>query len=134
MMERRFKAADSELYNAIGFVEEELEKHECPMKVTMQVTVAVEEIFVNIAHYAYGEDEGDMTLGVEVTDSDVVICFADRGIPFDPLARPDPDVTLSAQERRIGGLGIYMVKKTMDEVQYRYEGGQNILTMRKRIG
>lgn len=134
MMERRFNAADSELYNAIGFVEEELEKHECPMKVTMQVTVAVEEIFVNIAHYAYGEDEGDMTLGVEVTDSDVVICFADRGIPFDPLARPDPDVTLSAQERRIGGLGIYMVKKTMDDVQYRYEDGQNMLTMRKRIG
>lgn len=134
MMERRFKAADSELYNAIGFVEEELEKHDCPMKVTMQVTVAVEEIFVNIAHYAYDQEEGDMTLGVEVTDSEVIICFADHGTPFDPLARPDPDVTLSAQERRIGGLGIYMVKKTMDEVQYRYEDGQNMLTMRKRIG
>ncbi|MBQ0037643.1 MAG: ATP-binding protein [Clostridiales bacterium] len=134
MTERKFEAVDGELYNAIGFVEEELEKHDCPMKVTMQITVAVEEIFVNIAHYAYWPNKGDMTLSVDATDCEVVIRFTDRGTPFDPLSRPDPDVSLSAEARRIGGLGIYMVKQTMDHVEYRYEDGQNILTLRKRIG
>ena len=63
----------------------------------------------------------------------MLLRFADRGMPFDPLAKKDPDVTLSSEERDIGGLGIFMVKKTMDDVEYRYENGQNILKIRKKL-
>ena len=72
-------------------------------------------------------------ISVTVDGETAGIEFRDRGIPFDPLARPDPDVTLSAEERGIGGLGIYMVKKTMDEVLYRRENGENVLTIRKKL-
>ena len=97
--------------------------------------MAVEEIFVNIAHYAYapGEGEAEIAALVEGDPAELVVEFRDSGVPYDPLAKPDPDVTLSAEERGIGGLGIYMVKKSMDDVQYRHEGGRNILTIRKRL-
>ena len=131
---REYTAALDELDNVTGFIEEELEKLDCPFKVSTQVAVAVEEIFVNIAHYAYGGETGRMMLCfVPGDDGYVDIVFVDRGIPFDPLKREDPDITLSAEEKPIGGLGIYMVKKSMDEVIYSYENGQNILTLRKKI-
>ena len=105
------------------------------MKIQMAVCVAIEEVFVNIAHYAYGDGEGDMTLGMGFDEKSREITFrmADRGIPFDPLKKPDPDITLSAEEREIGGLGIYITKKTMDSVTYSYENGENILTMIKKV-
>ena len=134
MTEREFIAADAQLYSVLGFVEEELEKLDCPMRVSMQISVAVEELFVNVAHYAYGGAPGPMTLSVQPeTEGGVTLCFTDGGIPFDPLAKADPDVTLSAEERKIGGLGIYMVKQTMDDVRYRYENSRNILTIRKKF-
>ena len=73
---------------------------------------------------------------MEVTENplSVVITFIDGGVPYDPLATEDPDTTLSAEERDIGGLGIFMVKKSMDEITYRYEGGKNVLSIRKKIG
>ena len=101
----------------------------------MQILVAVEEIFVNIASYAFVPDQGNAIVRLEFSVSPVVvtITFMDNGIPFDPLQRRDPDVTLSAEERRIGGLGIFMTKKTMDSVDYEYKNGQNILRLKKSI-
>ena len=99
----------------------------------MQIDVAVEEIFVNIANYAYPSGEGEAVISIEA-DKDaksVSILFEDQGTPYDPLKNEDPDITLSADERPIGGLGIFMVKKSMDEVSYEYKDGKNRLTISK---
>lgn len=119
----------------IEFVNGELEKHDCPPKTVMQIDIAVEEVFVNIAHYAYapGEGEATITCSVEGDPLRAAIRFEDRGVPYNPLNKEDPDVSLSADERSIGGLGIYMVKKTMDSVEYDFLSGQNILTIQKRL-
>ena len=118
-----------------NFVSEELESQGCSMKVMMQIEIAVEEIYVNIVHYAYNPEIGKATIRCEVTDNpmQVIIQFMDSGVPFDPLAKEDADITLSAEEREIGGLGIFMVKKSMDEIAYRYENGRNILSIRKNL-
>ena len=115
------------------FVREELEKQECSMKIMMQIEIAVEEIYVNIVHYAYNPSVGKATIRCEVTDNpmQVMIQFLDSGIPFDPLAKEDADITLSADERDIGGLGIFMVKQSMDQVNYEYKDGKNVLTIKK---
>lgn len=117
------------------FVNEELEALDCPMKAQMQIDVAIDELFSNIAHYAYSPEVGNATVRVEVVEDplSVIITFIDKGVPYDPLAKADPNVTLSAEEREIGGLGIFMVKKTMDEVTYEYKDGRNILTIRKSL-
>ena len=116
-----------------NFVSEELESQGCSMKVMMQIEIAVEEIYVNIVHYAYNPEVGKATIRCEVTDNpmQVIIQFLDSGMPFDPLAKADPDITLSAEERGIGGLGIFMVKQSMDEVNYEYVEGKNVLTIKK---
>ena len=116
-----------------NFVSEELESQGCSMKVMMQIEIAVEEIYVNIVHYAYNPEIGKATIRCEVTDNpmQVIIQFLDSGVPFDPLAKKDADITLSAEEREIGGLGIFMVKQSMDEVSYEYKEGKNVLTIRK---
>ena len=105
------------------------------MKAQIQISVAVEEIFVNIANYAYAPEEGPATLRLEVDEEPLVVTvtFIDHGTPYDPLAKEDPDITLSAEDRQIGGLGIFMVKETMDEVIYEYKDGQNILKLKKDI-
>lgn len=117
------------------FVNEELDKHDCLMKARMQIDVAIDELFGNIAHYAYDNGTGSATVRIEVTEEPlaVILTFIDSGKPFNPLERPEPDTTLSAQERAIGGLGIFLVKKTMDEVVYRYEDGHNILSIKKML-
>lgn len=119
----------------LDFINAELEAHDAPMKTIMQINIAAEEIFVNIAHYAYRPGTGEATVCVDVEGAPpcAVIRFIDRGKPYDPLSREDPDITLDVEERQIGGLGIYMVKKSMDEVSYAYEDGQNILTIRKQL-
>lgn len=118
-----------------SFVDEQLEELNCPMKAQMQIDIAIDELFGNIAHYAYTPDVGNATVRVEVVEDplSVVITFIDEGVPYDPLAAADPDVTLSAEERAIGGLGVFMVKKSMDEITYRYENGSNILSIRKKL-
>ena len=118
-----------------NFVSGELESQGCSMKVMMQIEIAVEEIYVNIVHYAYNPEIGKATIRCEVTDSpmQVIIQFMDSGIPFDPLAKEDADITLSAEERNIGGLGIFMVKQSMDEVNYEYKEGKNVLTIKKAL-
>ena len=123
------------LDRVLGFIDGILEENDCPMKEMMQIDVAVEEIFVNIAHYAYKPDVGKAVVSASM-DSDhaiISVSFEDTGTPFNPLAKEDPDVTLSAAERKIGGLGIFMVKKSMDNVHYERKDGKNILTLVKRI-
>ena len=117
------------------FVNQQLEELDCPMKAQMQIDIAIDELFGNIAHYAYNPEIGQATVRVEVIEEplSVVITFIDNGVPYDPLAKADPDTTLSAEERDIGGLGIYMVKKSMDEITYEYKSGQNILTIKKNL-
>ena len=116
-----------------NFVSEELESQGCSMKIMMQIEIAVEEIYVNIVHYAYNPEVGKATVRCEVTEDpmQVIIQFLDSGVPFDPMAKEDADITLSAEERDIGGLGIFMVKQSMDEVKYEYKDGKNVLTIRK---
>ena len=126
------------LPEVLGFLDEHLEEHDCSMKVQMQLDIAVEEIFVNIANYAYPDSEGDADIQISFsTDGDgrpfVTISFCDKGVFFDPLDHTDPDITLSAAEREIGGLGILMVKKYMDDMFYEYKDEQNILTMMKYL-
>ena len=135
MPELKIEARIENLDQVLTFIEKNLEAWDCSMKAQMQIAIAVEEIFVNIAHYAYAPAVGTVRIRLENPDNvDMVqITFTDKGIPYDPLAKEDPDVTLSAEERQIGGLGIYMMKKTMDEVYYVYENEENILTMIKKI-
>ena len=115
------------------FVEEQLECMDCPMKIQMKMGIAIDELFSNIALYAYSSGDGDVTVRVEKQEEPaaVRITFIDRGVPYDPLKKEDPDVTLSAEEREIGGLGIYLVKKTMDDISYEYKDGQNVLSVLK---
>ena len=135
MTNKTFKAQTEALSDILGFVDLMLEKYECPMKIQTAVCVAIEEVFVNVAHYAYKDREGDVTLGIGFDKESRIITFRmrDKGVPFDPLKKPDPDITLSAEDREIGGLGIFITKKTMDTVEYVYENGENVLTMTKRI-
>ena len=135
MTNQTFPAKTESLTDVLGFVEETLERFECSMKIQMALCVAIEEVFVNVAHYAYGDGEGDVTLGIGFDEASRTVIFrmADKGVPFDPLKKPDPDITLSAEEREIGGLGIFITKKTMDSVTYANENGENILTMTKKI-
>lgn len=135
MTNRTFPAKTESLPDILGFVEETLEGYGCPLKIQMSLCVAIEEVFVNVAHYAYNSGNGHVTLGVgfDASDSTVTFRMTDKGIPFDPLKKPDPDITLSAEDREIGGLGIFITKKTMDSLTYSYENGENILTMIKKI-
>lgn len=117
------------------FVNQQLEELACPMKAQMQINIAIDELFSNIAHYSYNPEIGQATVRVEVMENPlaVSITFIDNGVPYDPLSKEDPDLTLSAEERQIGGLGIYMVKESMDEIIYEYKDGQNILSIKKCI-
>ena len=135
MKELKLAATVENIEVVTDFVNEQLEALDCPMKAQMQIDVAIDELFGNIAHYAYTPEVGDATVRVEVINDPlaVVITFIDNGIPYDPLAKADPDTTLSAEEREIGGLGIYMVKKSMDDITYEYKDGQNVLTIKKKI-
>ena len=136
MRELTVEAKLDHLDEVLAFVDSSLEEMECPIKAQMQIDVAVEEVFVNIASYAYAPGTGSATLQIE-TEQDppaVAITFIDSGMPFDPLLKPDPDVTLPAEERQIGGLGIYMVKKSMDSMEYERRDGKNILKIKKHLG
>ena len=116
----------------LAYIDERLEEAGCPLKVQMQIDVAAEEIFVNIANYAYDHDGGSVIISMDLNDSpEAVISFIDTGVEFDPLKKQDPDTTLSADERQIGGLGIYLVKRSMDQVKYKRDGDKNILTIHK---
>ena len=129
------KALLENLQEVLSFVDGFIEELGASMKAQMQIDVAVEEIFVNIASYAYTPDTGNAVISVETVPEkkQVVITFKDSGKPYNPLEKPDPDITLSAAERSIGGLGIFMVKKSMDDMYYEYSNGQNVLTIVKGL-
>ena len=135
MKEITVPALLEELGRVTEFVDRELEAHDCPMKVQRQVDIAVEEIYVNIAHYAYHPEIGEATVRCSVGGDPLqgMIQFMDGGKPYNPLLKEDPNVSLSAEERDVGGLGIYMVKKSMDDIAYEYENGKNILTIKKSL-
>ena len=135
MKELTLSATVENIETVTEFVNAQLELMDCPIKAQMQIDIAIDELFGNIAHYAYNTEVGSATVRVEVSEAPlaVIITFIDNGVPYDPLGRDDPDITLSAEEREIGGLGIYMVKQSMDEITYEYKDGQNILKIKKNI-
>ena len=129
-------AADrNNLLKVQSFIDEQLEDAGCPMLTQIAIDVAVEELFVNIASYAYDQEIGVAVVRVEMLDDplSVKITFIDNGKQYDPLAKPDPDITLAAKERKKGGLGIYMVKNSMDDMRYEYRDEKNILTIKKNL-
>lgn len=123
------------LPEVLSFVDAFVEEAGVSMKAQMQIDVAVEELFVNIASYAYAPDTGNATIKVrrDPEKEQVFITFIDSGKPYNPLEKEDPDITLSAEERGVGGLGIFMVKKSMDDMRYEYKDGQNIVTIMKKL-
>ena len=135
MKEITLAATVENIETVTEFVNAQLELLDCPIKAQMQIDIAIDELFGNIAHYAYNTEVGSATVRVEVSEAPlaVIITFIDNGVPYDPLGKDDPDITLSAEEREIGGLGIYMVKQSMDEITYEYKDGQNILKIKKNI-
>ena len=118
-----------------AFVDEKLEKLDCPIKAQSQIDIAIDELFSNIAKFAYHPETGPATVKVEVEENPmtVIITFIDHGQPYDPLKAEDPDIHLDAENREVGGLGVYLVKKTMDDVTYEYKDGKNILRIKKKI-
>ncbi len=117
------------------FVEEILQPLNCSMKIQMQLELAVEEIFVNIANYAYGESTGKAFITGRILENPLrlELVFMDEGTPYNPLAREDPDLEQKMEDRAIGGLGIYLVKKNVEEIAYSYQEGKNVLTLCKHI-
>ncbi|RKM59242.1 ATP-binding protein [Butyrivibrio sp. CB08] len=135
MKELKIDATVQNLDEVLAFLDGELEGMDCPMKEQMQLDVAVEEIFVNIASYAYEPGTGYALIQIKELDAPkrVQVTFIDEGVPYDPLQKEDPDITLSAEERQIGGLGIYMVKQSMDNIYYEHKDNKNVLTIEKNI-
>ena len=130
------EAAVRSIPEVTEWVDAELDKLLCPLRVRMQIDIALDEILSNIAYYAYAPGTGEMTVALEAAgDGDGVrLEFTDRGRPYNPLKNAAPDITLPAEERSEGGLGILLVRKTMDEVRYEYRDGMNVLTVRKDWG
>ncbi len=135
MKEKVFEAKDENMLDMLGFVEAELEAFGCSMRMQTAISVALEEVFVNICHYAYPDGVGNATVkvGINPDTSEMTCIISDSGIAFNPLAQEDPDITLPAEQRDVGGLGILIVKKTMDFVEYTRVNDENILTMKKKL-
>ena len=135
MKELTVDAAVENIETVTAFVMAELETLDCPVKAETQIAIAIDELFGNIARYAYSPDIGKATVRFEVDDdpTSVIITFIDHGVPFNPLEHVDPDTHASAEERQIGGLGIFLVRKTMDMVEYAYRDGRNILMIKKNL-
>ena len=135
MKELDIPAQRENLSEVLKFIDVELEQLGCSMRLQTAIDVAVEEIFVNISSYAYDPEVGQVTIRVDVSEDPLTIeiGFIDSGTPYDPLAKPDPNMKIPLRERKKGGLGIYMVKKSMDDISYEYKDGKNILTIKKMI-
>ena len=133
-----FEATDENLEAVNDFIHEQIKPFSCQSQTLFQIDLAVEEIFVNISHYAYSPDKGTVQIDCSVektadAPAKLTVSFTDKGKAFNPLAKPDPDITLSVEEREIGGLGIFLTKKYMDSVLYERKDNQNILTFTKTI-
>ena len=135
MKEITVDATIENMNTVTAFVDDFLDQIACPMKSKIQINIVIDEIFGNICHYAYKDSVGAVTVRVEsgTTPKAVFLTFTDNGVPYNPLETEDPDITLSSEERKIGGLGIYLVKKNMDEMKYEYVNQQNRLWMEKKL-
>ncbi len=135
MKELTVEATISNIEKVTDFVNEELERLDCPIKAQMQIDIAIDELFSNIANYAYHPETGSATVQIEVNEEplSVILTFMDNGKPYDPLKRQDPDTTAPLEERDMGGLGIYIVKQSMDDISYEYRDGMNILKIKKKF-
>ncbi len=132
-------ASIEELGNVMTFMDNFLESNACPLKEQTQLDIAMDEMFSNVAFYAYEEQPEDIPRKVTVIlaasedNTEFSIKLIDFGIPYNPLEKPDPDVDLPIEKRDIGGLGIFIVKNTMDKMFYERKNNQNILTMIKNV-
>ena len=117
----------------LSFVSFLLDTNGCTPKARTQLRMAVEELYVNVTLYAYPSKDGWAEIRGAVENGTATFRLIDGGTPFDPLAKPDPDTLLSGEEREIGGLGIFMVKTMVDELEYEYRDGCNRLTLRKQL-
>ncbi|MBR6873334.1 MAG: ATP-binding protein [Ruminococcus sp.] len=135
MKELTIEATPENVDTVIEFVDEQLDEYGCGFNEKMAIDVAVDELFANIAHYAYNPDTGYATVRVDVIKEplSVEVTFIDNGKQYDPLAKSDPDITVDIEDRPIGGMGIFIVKKSMDAVKYEYKDGKNILTIKKKL-
>ncbi len=137
MKELKVEADHENMQKVQDFVKGELEQSPgLSHKDLLQIHMVIDEIFGNIVAYAYEDGRGDVVILVDYdkTQGTVMLVFTDEGKPYNPLLNEDPDIKLSADERAVGGLGIFMVKNTMDEIDYENRDGKNILTMKKQIG
>ncbi|MCR5020630.1 ATP-binding protein [Ruminococcus sp.] len=138
MKELKVEATIENLSKVFTFLKDALDTCDCPARTKRQIKLCVEEVFMNITHYAYNPETGTATIKFSVENGDkpprAVISFEDSGKPYDPLKKEDPDVEADLDERPIGGLGIYLVKTTMDAVAYEHKDGQNVFTIEKEIG
>lgn len=135
MKELIVEADTKNLEQVLEFVNQQLDIRNCSEQEKIEIDIAVEEIYVNISSYAYGSERGKAGIrcGIEESPLQVIIQFLDNGKPYNPLEKPDPDISLSLEERQVGGLGIYLVKQSMTSVEYEYVDGKNILTIRKKF-
>lgn len=135
MKELTIKASVDNIQAVTDFICEELEQLNCPAKAQTQIAIAIDELFGNIARYAYSPEIGQATVRLEVENDplSVIITFIDHGKPFNPLEQAQPDISASAEDRPIGGLGIFLVRKTMNMVEYEYQDGHNILRIKKNL-
>ena len=135
MKKLEIAATVESLPHVMEFIDANLKETGCGMKAQTQIEVSVEELFVNIAHYAYKDTTGvaAITFDFDAASRTVTISLIDGGVRYNPLSKPDPDITLSVEDRQIGGLGIFMVKKNMDEVLYDYADNKNVITIKKQI-
>ncbi len=135
MKELRIKAIIKNLHRVLEFIDAILIKEKCSPDLISQMDIAVEEIFVNVSSYAYSPKDGEITIRVEILrdTNEIQVTFKDDGVPFDPLKHQDPNVDIPIEDRPIGGLGVYMVKMSMDKVEYEYKDGSNVLSITKNI-
>lgn len=135
MKELTIDATIPNIETVTDFVNKELEALGCPLKAQMQIDIAIDELFSNISNYAYNPETGPATVQIEVSKDPlaVILTFMDNGIPYDPLKRQDPNTTAPLEERDTGGLGIYIVKQSMDDISYEYRNGMNILKIKKKF-
>src|SRR5574344_2775698 len=135
MKELIIDALPENVDKVMDFIFSQIAGYDISPKTKMAIELSVDELFVNIASYAYNPEPGKATIRVEMDkDAPILqITFSDKGVPYNPLEKRDPDITLSAEERNIGGLGIFLAKKKMDEISYEYKDGQNLLTIKKKL-
>lgn len=131
------KASLENFETILAEVEGLLTETGCPMDMLYDLNISFEEIFVNIASYAYSQGDGDgmirILMEIQENPYKVLIKFRDTGIPYNPLEKEDPNIDLPGEERPIGGLGIFFVKNMMDEVIYEYQNGENVLTIAREV-